>query len=88
MNNAKKFQEVFGYYATEMWTKPEKEFLDWINAEYNTTIKTNERTGRWIDDDPYHHKYHRCSCCGTGYFNWGSDNYCKNCGTRMEGNEE
>lgn len=34
MNNAEKFQEVFGYYATEMWAKPETEFLEWINSEY------------------------------------------------------
>lgn len=34
MNNAEKFQEVFGYYATEMWAKPESEFLEWINSEY------------------------------------------------------
>ena len=33
MTNAEKFQKVFGYYATEMWAKPEKEFLEWINAE-------------------------------------------------------
>lgn len=33
MTNAEKFKKVFGYYATEMWAKPEKEFLDWINAE-------------------------------------------------------
>lgn len=33
MTNAEKFQKVFGYYATEMWAKPEKEFLEWINEE-------------------------------------------------------
>ena len=33
MTNAEKFKKVFGYYATEMWAKPEKEFLEWINAE-------------------------------------------------------
>ena len=33
MTNAEKFQKVFGYYATDMWAKPEKEFLEWINAE-------------------------------------------------------
>ena len=35
MTNAEKFQETFGYYATEMWAKPEKEFLEWLNNEYN-----------------------------------------------------
>jgi len=33
MTNSEKFQKVFGYYATEMWAKPEKEFLEWINSE-------------------------------------------------------
>lgn len=33
MTNAEKFQKVFGYYATEMWAKPEKEFFEWINSE-------------------------------------------------------
>jgi len=33
MTNAEKFQKVFGYYATEMWAKPEKEFIEWVNAE-------------------------------------------------------
>lgn len=37
MNNAEKFQEVFGYYATEMWAKSELEFLKWINKEYEQT---------------------------------------------------
>lgn len=34
MNNAEKFKQMFGFYATEMWAKSEQEFLDWINAEY------------------------------------------------------
>jgi len=34
MTNAEKFLEVFGWYATEMWAKPEDEFLNWINSEY------------------------------------------------------
>ena len=33
MTNDEKFQKVFGFYATEMWAKPEKEFLEWINSE-------------------------------------------------------
>lgn len=33
MTNAEKFQKVFGFYATEMWAKPEKDFLEWINSE-------------------------------------------------------
>ena len=33
MTNDEKFQKVFGYYASEMWAKPEKEFLEWANSE-------------------------------------------------------
>lgn len=40
MTNAEKFQKVFGYYATEMWAKPEKEFLEWINEEALEQEKT------------------------------------------------
>ena len=43
MNNAEKFQEVFGYYATEMWAKPENEFLEWINSEYVPIIEVSEK---------------------------------------------
>ena len=46
MNNAEKFKQMFGFYATEMWAKSEQEFLDWINAEYvkkNSWIPCSER---------------------------------------------
>lgn len=33
MINADKFEQVFGIYATELWAKPEKEFLEWLNSE-------------------------------------------------------
>ena len=35
MKNADKFKAVFGLYATEAWSKPEDEFLKWLNAEYS-----------------------------------------------------
>lgn len=34
MTNAKKFTLVFGEYATELWAKPENEFLEWLNAKF------------------------------------------------------
>lgn len=34
MNNAEKFKQIFELYATELWAKPESEFLTWLNAEY------------------------------------------------------
>lgn len=32
MNNAKKFKEVFGIYASELWAKTADNFLEWLNA--------------------------------------------------------
>ena len=34
MNNADKFHEVFGIYATEMWAMSESKFLEWLSDEY------------------------------------------------------
>ena len=31
MKNADKFKGIFGIYATELWAKTEKEFLEWLN---------------------------------------------------------
>lgn len=33
MINADKFEQIFGIYATELWAKSEKEFLEWLNSE-------------------------------------------------------
>lgn len=38
MTNAEKFQEIFGYDAIKVWDKPENEFLEWLNNEYNKCI--------------------------------------------------
>ena len=32
MNNAEKFKQLFGIYATELWAMPEEKFLEWLNA--------------------------------------------------------
>ena len=37
MTNADKFKEIFGLYATELWGKPEKEFLEWLNEDVSET---------------------------------------------------
>lgn len=76
MNNAEKFQEVFGYYATEMWAKTEAEFLDWINEEHN------DRTGEWIEIPQS--DFWKCSCCGDIDF---PRDFCPNCGAKMGGDE-
>lgn len=37
MKNADKFKDVFGMYATELWSIPEGEFLRWLNSECTET---------------------------------------------------
>lgn len=44
MKNADKFKDVFGLYATEVWSMPEKGFLRWLNSEYT------EPEPQWIHD--------------------------------------
>jgi phage FluMu protein Com len=34
MTNGEKFKEIFNLYATEVWAKPEEEFLEWANSNY------------------------------------------------------
>ena len=41
MTNAEKFVHLFGLYATELWSKSEKDFLIWLNAEYENVPDTN-----------------------------------------------
>ncbi len=33
MTNAERFKQVFGMTATELWSLPEKRFLEWLNDE-------------------------------------------------------
>ena len=40
MTNGDLFQLVFGIYATELWSKPEARFLEWLISEH--------KTGKWI----------------------------------------
>lgn len=45
MNNAEKFIQVFGIYATELWAMTEAEFLEWLNTEIDdapTVIESEE----------------------------------------------
>ena len=44
MTNADLFRAVFnGLMATEMWAKPESEFLEWLNAEATAWVNVNDR---------------------------------------------
>ena len=82
MTNADLFLVVFnGLMATELWAKPESEFLEWLNAEAIT--KEEPLTGHWIDD----HGNDKCSVCGAMYSDLFPDyqntHYCPNCGAKM-----
>lgn len=33
MTNAEKFGNIFGLYATELWSMPEQDFLKWLNID-------------------------------------------------------
>jgi len=33
MTNADKFKNIFGLYATELWSMPGKDFLKWLNSK-------------------------------------------------------
>lgn len=45
MNNAEKFNEVFGSYATELWAKSEAELLEWLWGAYSA-VSAPESTGK------------------------------------------
>lgn len=51
--NADLFKKTFGIYATDIWSRPEGEFLDWLNAEApEPDIKPDElsdKTKAWLD---------------------------------------
>lgn len=56
MNNADKFLQVFGIYATELWAKPEKEFLEWLNA----SAEPERKKGKW---EFVGHQMFECTGC-------------------------
>lgn len=39
MTNADKFKNLFGIYATELWSMPEKDFLEWLNSEAMNSLE-------------------------------------------------
>lgn len=82
MTNAELFKATFNMYATEMWSKPEREFLTWLNDTAD-----NKATANWM----YDWGHYKCSECGyqapemldgvTLKYNL-SDN-CPKCGRKM-----
>ena len=66
MTNREKFKEIFNLYITEIWAKPEKEFLEWANSDYKEISNS--------------FKQFKCDRCGYQYLTevkpqW-DENYC------------
>jgi len=66
MTNREKFKEIFNLYITEVWAKPEKEFLEWANSNYKEVSSS--------------FKQFKCDRCGHEYLTevkpqW-DENYC------------
>ena len=84
MTNAELFKQTFGRYATDVWSLPEDEFLEWLNADIQ------QKTGRWIEVTDKTDRlgngiwYHKCSICENEDSGWGEYKYCPNCGAKME----
>ncbi len=66
MTNREKFKEIFNLYITEVWAKPEKEFLEWANSNYKEILNS--------------FKQFKCDRCGYEYLveaePQGDENYC------------
>jgi len=47
------------------------------------------RHGRWLNCKPYNPEFngYECSECGAKYQGFSPDNYCPNCGAKMDGSE-
>lgn len=80
MTNADKFKSIFGLYATELWAKPEKDFLEWLNADAelfgnSEQLVVPHRNYKYLSD-------YWCKC-GWHLGKRGDVNYCANCGRKV-----
>ena len=79
MNNAEKFKQLFGIYATELWAIPEEKFLEWLNAEALEKQETakivvgKSKGGVTL--------WHECSKCGESVD--AKDIFCRRCGRKL-----
>lgn len=90
MTNAEKFERLFGLYATELWSKSEKDFLAWLNEE--APAQPEQKKGKWIriTQDAIPEKY-MCPFCRRTVESYGVEEllsirypFC-NCGVDMRG---
>lgn len=91
MTNADLFKAIFGLYATEVWAKPEQDFLDWLNSPVRPPTQPERIKGHWIAITSWNNTY-KCSVCGRLLVNItdGKNKVAKNypychCGADMRG---
>jgi len=78
MTNAELFKQTFDRYATDVWSLPENEFLEWLNAD------VQQKTGHWIANKAkYYPGWVHCSECGEDWTHLGRPPYCPACGAKM-----
>ena len=94
MTNAEKFKQIFGLYATELWAKPESEFLKWLQNEYKNMPQS--RLYNTFDSPMWEFT---CRKCGKAYLKETATHYdealnihywtsiCPECGTENEVND-
>lgn len=59
VTNRELFKKVFGIYATELWAKPEKDFLEWCECEAKVNVVDNP------EDSPEYKAFAQAhECCG------------------------
>lgn len=85
MTNADKFKHLFGIYATELWAMPEKNFLEWLNADAQDMPTAERKTGKWISNG--REDCYECSEChavieGDEVY-WRNNYFCYHCGADM-----
>ena len=95
INNAEKFKQIFGIYATELWAMPEEEFLKWLSAvEIMPSVEAEPvRHGHWMpyenqnQDDVNNCNYlYVCSNCNYSdiHAKTAEVPYCWHCGAKMD----
>ena len=82
MNNAEKFQQIFGLYAEELWAKPVEDFLEWLNAK----AQSEQNYGEWINASDGYLDVVKCNICGK--MQNDPSNFCPYCGAWMKKGEQ